>query len=329
MIYRFADPWYLLALLALPLLLIWYVRRLRRGGTLRFTRVGELRTADVRRTGRLRHVLFALRALAVTALVVAFARPQTSVTDQRVTTEGIDIVLALDVSSSMLAEDITPNRIDAAKEVGAEFVAGRPNDRIGLVIFGGDAYTQVPLTLDHAVVTELMEQLRVGMVEDGTAVGMGLATAVKRLQGSDAVSRVVILLTDGRNNRGEIGPVTAAQMARALGVRVYTIGAGTRGQARVPIDNPVLGRQYVTVQADVDEPTLKEMAEITGGEYFRATDRESLTAIWSQIDQLERTEMEVEHFTRYGELFAWPLGVGVLLLALELLLSNTLLRKLP
>jgi Ca-activated chloride channel family protein len=328
-IYRFADPWYLLALLALPLLLIWYVRRLRRGGTLRFTRVGELLEADVRRTGRLRHTLFALRTLAVTALVVAFARPQTSVTDQRVTTEGIDIVLALDVSSSMLAEDITPNRIDAAKEVGAEFVAGRPNDRIGLVIFGGDAYTQVPLTLDHAVVTELMDQLRVGMVEDGTAVGMGLATAVKRLQGSDAVSRVVILLTDGRNNRGEIGPVTAAQMARALGVRVYTIGAGTRGQARVPVDNPVLGRQYVTVQADVDEPTLKEMAEITGGSYFRATDRESLTAIWAQIDQLERTEMEVEHFTRYGELFTWPLGVGVLLLALELLLSNTLLRKLP
>jgi len=328
-IYRFADPWYLLALLSLPVLLIWYVRRLRRGGTLRFTRVDELREADLRRTGRLRHLLFVLRALAVTALVVAFARPQTSVTDQRVTTEGIDIVLALDVSSSMLAEDIAPNRLDAAKEVGAEFVAGRPNDRIGLVIFGGDAYSQVPLTLDHAVVNELMGRLQVGMVEDGTAVGMGLATAVKRLQGSDAVSRVVILLTDGRNNRGEIGPVTAAQMARALGVRVYTIGAGTRGQARVPIDNPVLGRQYVTVQADVDEPTLKEMAEITRGSYFRATDRESLTAIWSQIDQLERTEMEVEHFTRYGELFEWPLGLGVALLALELLLSNTLLRRLP
>lgn len=327
--YRFADPWYLLALLALPVLLAWYGYRLRRGGTLRFSRVPEARAANPRRTGRLRHVLIVLRSLALAALVVAFARPQTGVTDQRVTTEGIDIVLALDVSSSMLAEDLVPNRLEAAKEVASAFVAGRPNDRIGLVIFGGDAYTQAPLTLDHAVVTELLGQLEVGMVEDGTAVGMGLATAVKRLQASEAVSRVVILLTDGRNNRGEIGPVTAAQMAQALGVRVYTIGAGTRGQARVPVDNPVLGRQYVTVPADVDEPTLERMAETTGGAYFRATDRESLGEIWRQVDELERTEIEVEHFTRYGELFPWPLGLGVLLLVLELLLSNTLLRKLP
>jgi Ca-activated chloride channel homolog len=328
-VYRFEDPLVLLLLLLIPGLVFWYLRRLRHGGTLQFSRVREVRKADGGRSGRLRHAPFALRVLGLTALIFAFARPQTGITDEQVTTEGVDIVLALDVSSSMLAEDLEPNRLEAAKQVAASFVEGRTNDRIGLVIFAGDAYTQAPLTLDYGVVTTLLGELQVGMIVDGTAVGMGLATAVKRLQASDAASRVVVLLTDGRSNRGEIGPVTAAQMAQALGIRVYTIGAGSLGTARIPVNSPGGGARYAQVRVDVDEPTLQEMAEVTGGRYFRATDRESLEEIWTQIDELERTEIEVQNFTRYGELFHWPLAAGLLFLSLELGLGQTVLRKLP
>ena len=261
--------------------------------------------------------------------MVAFARPRAGVTSENILTEGIDIVLVLDISSSMLAEDLEPNRIQAAKRVAADFVAGRRNDRIGLVVFAGQAFTQVPLTLDYGVVRDLMDELEVGMVEDGTAVGMGLATAVKRLNASAAASKVVVLLTDGRSNRGEIDPLTAAQMAQAQGVRVYTIGAGSRGTARVPVDDPVLGRRYATVRVDVDEETLAEVASTTGGRYFRATDNESLASIYQEIDELETTEIEVQNFTRYTELFHVPLAAGLLLLLIEAGLANTLLRKLP
>ena len=288
-----------------------------------------MRRADTRRGGRWRYVLPVLRLLALAALVVAFARPRAGVTSENILTEGIDIVLVLDISSSMLAEDLEPNRIQAAKQVAANFVAGRLNDRIGLVVFAGQAFTQVPLTLDYGVLRDLMDELEVGMVEDGTAVGMGLATAVKRLNASAAESKVVVLLTDGRNNRGEIDPLTAAQMAQALGVRVYTIGAGSRGTARVPVDDPVLGRRYATVRVDVDEETLAEVASTTGGRYFRATDTESLASIYQEIDELETTEIEVQNFTRYTELFHIPLAAGLLLLLVEAGLANTLLRKLP
>ncbi|HEX9887530.1 MAG TPA: VWA domain-containing protein [Longimicrobiales bacterium] len=326
---RFEDPWFLVLLLFLPALVVWYVKRLDRGGALRFSRVATVREAAGGRRGRARHVPFALRLLALTALIVAFARPQTGISDEEVRTEGIDIVLALDVSSSMLAEDLEPNRLEAAKAVAASFVQGRRNDRIGLVIFAGDAFTQAPLTLDYGVVTTLTAELRVGMIEDGTAVGMGLATAVKRLQASDAASKVVVLLTDGRSNRGAIGPLTAARMAQALGIKVYTIGAGSHGAARVPVNDPLLGRRYVTVPVDVDEPTLTEIAETTGGSYFRATDRESLERIWARIDEMERTEITVQNFTRYTELFHLPLAAGLLLVGLELGLAHTVLRTLP
>jgi Ca-activated chloride channel family protein len=200
---------------------------------------------------------------------------------------------------------------------------------MGLVAFAGQAFTQVPLTLDYGVVTTLLAELTTGMIEDGTAVGMGLATAVKRLQASDAESKVVILLTDGSNNRGEIGPVTAANLAEALGVRVYTIGAGSRGTARFPIDDPLRGRTYTTMRVEVDEATLQEIASITGGRYFRATDTESLAAIYDEIDELERTEMEVSNFTQYAERFPLPLGLGLLLIVAEIGLSSTVLRRLP
>ncbi|MGD8867265.1 MAG: VWA domain-containing protein [Gemmatimonadales bacterium] len=330
MIYRFANPYYLLLLLALPILVYWYIsRRSRKGGTIRYSNLAALERSAPRSAVRHRHALFALRLLALAGLIVAFARPQTGVTGETVRTEGIDIVLALDLSSSMLAEDLEPNRIEAVKQVAADFVAGRTNDRVGLVAFAAEAFTQAPLTLDHDVVVNLITELEVGMIEDGTAVGLGLATAVKRLQESEAESKVVVLLTDGRNNRGEIDPGTAAQMAQALGVKVYTIGAGGRGTARVPIDDPYFGRRYVQMRVDIDEAALQQIAELTGGRYFRATDRESLENIYADIDELETTEIEVEHFTRYGELFRYPLMFGLALIVLEMALGNTVLRKLP
>lgn len=330
MIFRFEDPLILLLLGAVPLLGWWHVARGRK-------RRESLTHPDAAGLGRaggsegrwLRHVPPALRGLALACLIVAFARPQTGVSGESVITEGIDIVLALDISSSMLAEDLAPNRIEAAKAVAADFAAGRRNDRIGLVIFAGKAFTQAPLTLDHSVVVSLIGELEVGMIEDGTAVGMGLATAVKRMQASEAVSRVVVLLTDGRNNRGEIDPVTAAQAAEALGVRVYTIGAGSRGTARVPVPDRFGNRRYVTTRVDVDETTLRAVAETTGGRYYRATDRESLEAIYREIDQLETTEIQVENFTSYGERFHLPLLAGLVLLLAELVLGRTWLRTLP
>lgn len=328
--FRFEDPSLFLLLLLLPgMLWIHHRWEARRWGALRFSAVETVQNTGKGLSPWIQRIPGVLRTLALGALVVALARPQTGITSESVQTEGIDIVLAVDVSSSMLAEDLAPNRLEAAKEVAAAFVQGRRNDRIGLVAFAGEAYTQAPLTLDHGVIGGLLSDMSVGMIEDGTAVGMGLATAVKRLQASDAESKVVVLLTDGRNNRGEIGPTTAAQMAQALGIRVYTIGAGTQGTARVPVDDPFAGRRYVNMRVDLDEPTLQDMANITEGRYFRATDRESLEAVFAEIDDLETTEIQVENFTRFGERFPPILGAGLVLLLLEIVLGHTVLRKLP
>ena len=330
MIYRFADPFYLLLLAVVPAVIYWYVLRGRRQtGSLKYSSLAFIKRADRRRTGRHLHALFGLRSLVLIALILAFARPQTGVTAENVTTDGIDIVMALDVSTSMLAEDLEPNRIEAAKQVAADFVSGRRNDRIGLVVFAGAAFTQAPLTLDYGMVSTVLSELETGIIEDGTAIGMGLATAVKRLQNSAASSKVIVLLTDGRNNRGEIDPVTAAQMAQALDIRIYAIGAGTQGVARMPVDDPLFGRRYAQMRVDIDEATLQETATLTGGRYFRATDRESLEQIYAAIDELETTEIDVEQFTRYGELFHIPLLVGLGLLVLEVGLARTVMRKIP
>jgi len=328
--FRFTDPWVLglLALIPLAAWIRWRVER-RRMGTLRYSAVDSVLEAGAGLSRWKHRVPSVLRALALVALIFALARPQTGATTESVLTEGIDIVLVLDISTSMLAEDLEPNRLEAAKAVAADFVTGRSNDRIALVAFAGEAFTQVPLTLDYSVVTTLLAELDPGMIEDGTAVGMGLATAVKRLQASDAASKVVVLLTDGRSNRGEIGPLTAAQMAEALGVRVYTIGAGSRGTARVPVDDPFRGRVYATMRVDIDEESLQQIAELTGGRYFRATDTESLAAIYEEIDQLETTEIEVENFTQYEERFPLVLGLGLLLIVAEATLARTALRRLP
>jgi Ca-activated chloride channel family protein len=328
--FRFEAPLLLGLLLLLPVV-HWVHHRWEayRSGTLRFSALETVQRTGKGRSRWAHRILAVLRTLALALLIVALARPQTGVTSQDVLTQGIDIILAMDVSSSMLAEDLEPNRLEAAKQVAADFVEGRRNDRVGLVAFAGEAFTQAPLTLDHGVVVSLLGEMEVGMIEDGTAVGMGLATAVKRLQVSQAKSKVVVLLTDGRSNRGEIGPTTAAQMAQALGIKVYTIGAGTRGTARVPVDDPLMGRQYVTMRVEIDEPTLQEMAEITGGRYFRATDRESLETVYKEIDELETTEIQVEHFTRYGERFPPILAAGLILLLLEVVLGQTVLRRFP
>jgi Ca-activated chloride channel family protein len=327
--FRFEDPW-VLGLLAIVPLTYWLgARGERRTGALRFSALDMARQAGNGISVLLPRVPALLGAVGVTAVIVALARPQTGITSETLLTEGIDIIMVMDVSSSMLAEDLKPNRLQAAKGVAADFVGGRRNDRIGLVAFAGEAFTQAPLTLDYSVVQSLIGELQVGIIEDGTAVGMGLGTAVKRLQASDAESKVVILLTDGRSNRGEIGPVTAARMAQALGVRVYTVGVGTRGNAPVPIADPLVGTRLVPMRVDIDEPTLQEITELTGGRYFRATDNESLTSIYEEIDQLERTEIEVENFTQYAERFPIVLAFGLLLLLMEVGLAQTVLRKLP
>ncbi len=325
---RFADIHYLWLLLLIPVfLVVYWKRRDRKGATLKFSSLAVLK--QIQTPFWLRHLPFLLRCLVLALLIVVLARPQSSATREEILSEGVDIVLALDLSSSMLAEDIQPNRIEAAKAVARDFIQGRHNDRIGMVVFAAQGFTQCPLTLDYSVLVQLLDDLNVGMIDDGTALGMGLATAVKRLSRSDTESKVVVLVTDGRNNAGEIDPITAADLAVSNDVRVYTIGVGRRGSAPYPVNDPLLGRRQVQVKVDVDEETLRKIAATTGGKYFRATDRESLENIYTEIDALEKTEIEVKQYTRYGELFDRPLGLASLILLIEAGLSFTVLRKIP
>ena len=330
MSYRFADPWFLSLLLILPLILVWTLRRgSRRNSSLRFPHVGSLKKAYKPMAARSRHFLFALRLMVLGLLVLAAARPQSGAVREEVTAEGIDIVLALDLSTSMLAQDLAPDRIEAAKQVAADFIRGRTNDRIGLVVFAAHGFVQCPLTLDYGILLDFLDELKVGLLDDGTALGMGIATAVGRLRESEAESKVLILLTDGRNNAGEIDPATAAQMAQAFGIRIYSIGAGTRGAAPYPVDDPVFGRRQTRIRVDIDEEALRKAAAVTGGRYFRATDRESLEEIYREIDELEKSEIKVSQYTQYGELFPYPLALAVVFLLGELGLSGTWFRKIP
>jgi Ca-activated chloride channel family protein len=259
---------------------------------------------------------------------MALARPQSSNSWQNVTTEGIDIVIALDISSSMLAMDFRPNRLEAAKDVATQFISGRPNDKIGLVVFSGESFTQCPLTTDHATVINLFRNIETGMIEDGTAIGNGLATAVSRLKESNAISRVIILLTDGDNNRGEIAPVTAAELAKTYGIRVYTVGVGTMGTAPYPVQTP-FGVQVRDMEVKIDEPTLQKIAETTDGKYFRATSNNKLAEIYKEIDKLEKTKMEVHEFSKKEEEYLKYAISGALLLILGLLLKTTIFRNIP
>lgn len=326
---QFADPQFFALLLFVPLLIYWHLRKERRRyPELQIPTLESFRTAPRSWRQRLRHLLPALRILAVVCLIAGLARPQSVSSSETITTEGIDIVLATDISGSMLAEDFKPNRIEAAKAVAGEFVAGRPNDRIGLVVFAGESFTQCPLTVDHDVVKSLIGELKSGMVEDGTAIGMGLATAVSRLKDSHAKSRVIILLTDGVNNRGFIDPITAAGIAQSFGIRVYTVGVGTMGMAPYPFQTEV-GIRYQNMPVEIDEALLKKIAAETGGKYFRATDNDKLKEIYHEIDQLEKTRMEVLQFRHHKEEFYPAAFAGGILLLLEVILSFTAFRRLP
>ncbi len=327
---RFEDPWVLLFLLLIPAAAWRHFAHSRGRGSLLHANLEGVKNAIQGQSQWLKHIPFVLRATAFSLLIIAAARPQAGVSGESIVSEGIDIILLLDISSSMLAEDLEPNRIEAAKAVAVDFTLGRDTDRIGLVVFAGKAFTQAPLTLDYSVLTGLIRQLEVGIIEDGTAIGMGLATAVKRLEASSAASKVVVLLTDGRNNRGEIDPLTAVQAAQALGVRIYAIGVGQRsGSPRIPMTDPLGRTRYVQASVEVDEETLSAAADATGGKYFRATDRGGLIAIYDEIDELEKTEVEIEHFTTYGERFALPLLAGLFLLVSEIVVSAVWLRTLP
>jgi Ca-activated chloride channel family protein len=328
---RFANPEFLAFLIIIPILIFWYVRRFQnRSGTIRYSNIGVIKSIGNSRFTPFRHIIFVLRILVISLLILAFARPQSGRTEQEVITEGIDIIMALDISRSMLAEDFKPkNRVQAAKQVAADFIKGRKNDRIGLVVFAAKSFTQCPLTIDYGILLNFLEEIEIGLIEDGTAIGMGLANCVNRFRHSKAKSKVVILLTDGVNNRGELDPITAAGLAKALDVRVYTIGVGKRGDALYPVEDPFFGKRYVRMPVQIDEEVLKQIAGITGAKYFRATDENSLMEIYNEIDQLEKTKIEIKEYTRYKELYVRLLLLAFSLLIIEIALANTIFRKIP
>ena len=326
----FANPTYLYLLLLLIPLIGWYIYKLSKSQASMQVSSSEVFQLPEARSWKiyLRHVPFLLRMVLIALLIVVLARPQSTNSWQNSSTEGIDIMLAMDISSSMLAQDLKPNRLEAAKDVAASFINGRQNDNIGLVVFAAESFTQCPLTTDHTVLLNLFKDIQPGIIQDGTSIGLGLANAVSRIKDSQAKSKVIILLTDGVNNAGEIAPVTASEIARTFGVRVYTIGVGTQGEAPYPFQT-AFGIQYQNVPVEIDEPTLKQIAATTGGQYFRATDNASLKAIYEEIDQMEKTKISVQEFSKKQEEYMqWALLV-LLLLLVEVLLKNTLLRNIP
>ncbi|MBQ3607119.1 MAG: VWA domain-containing protein [Bacteroidales bacterium] len=321
----------LLWLLAIPVLLVLHYIYLELAGRHPHMRVStsvpwRLKSSPFMSV--LRHVPFVLRVFALSMVVVAIARPRSSEQMERIDTEGIDIMLAMDVSTSMLARDLTPDRINASKDIAIEFISQRPSDRMGIVVFAGESFTQCPLTTDRATLINLMKEVQTDIIEDGTAIGNGLATAVARMKDSDAKSRVVILLTDGVNNRGEISPQMAAEIAKTYGVRVYTIGVGKEGMAPYPVMTP-WGVEIQNVKVEIDEALLSEIAESTGGRYFRATDNTKLAEIYSEINKMEKARTTVDSFPVYKELFGTYALMALLALMLELLLNWFVIRRLP
>ncbi|MCQ2074452.1 MAG: VWA domain-containing protein [Bacteroidaceae bacterium] len=330
----FANSAYLFLMLLIIPFTIWYVMKGRkRGATMLIQDTGAYRNVSKSYKYYLIHVPFILRMVALAMLAIILARPQTTDNWQNTEIEGIDIMLCVDVSTSMLSEDLKPNRIEAAKLVASEFINGRPNDNIGLTIFAGEAFTQCPLTVDHAVLLNLFHSVNSdiaarGIIDDGTAIGMGLVNAISRLKDSKAKSKVIILLTDGSNNRGEISPLTAAEMAKSFDIRVYTVGVGTNGTAPYPMQTS-MGVQYVNVPVEIDENVLRQIAQTANGQYYRATSNSKLKEVYEEIDKMERTKLQVKEFSRNEEAyqpFAW-----ILLLALlgDILLRQTILRTIP
>lgn len=325
---EFANPKLLWLLLLVPLAIVWYVlRHKKQEASVRFSDLKGFAKLPKSWKAYLRHLLFALKMAALALLIVALARPQSSSTNSTSNIEGIDIVMAMDVSGSMLARDLKPDRLTAAKTVASDFVKDRPGDRMGLVIFSGETFTQVPLTTDHGVMLNMLGEMKNGLIEDGTAIGDGLATAVSRLKDSEAVSKVVILLTDGLNNAGSVDPYTAAEMAKLFGVRVYTIGVGSYGTAPYPVQTP-FGTQIQQMKVEIDEKLLASVAGMTGGKYFRATSNQKLDEVYQEIDKLERSKIEVTEFRRLHEEFYPLVAWALALLLLEFLLRKTIFRTL-
>ena len=327
---HFASPYYLWLLLLVVPMVAYYIWRTMQGGvSLQISTIEGLKGAPKSLRYYLRHLPFLLRMGAFALMVVALARPQDVEHHTNTSTEGIDIMLSIDVSGSMLARDFKPDRITAAKEVAGSFIADRYGDRIGLAVFAGEAFTQSPLTTDQSTLQTLLARIRSGLIEDGTAIGNGLATAINRLRESEATSKVIILLTDGVNNRGEIAPMTAAEIAKSQGIRVYTIGVGTRGMAPYPAVDMFGNMTYVNQPVEIDEKTLTQIADLTGGKYFRATDKQKLKAIYDEINTLEKSKVEVFEHTTYHELFGQWLLWALLLLVAEFLLRNLLFKRIP
>ena len=319
----------LLWLMVVPALLVLHYIYLELAERHPHLRVSTAMPWMVRKTtvaSAMRHVPFVLRILALCLIVVAIARPRSSEDMERIDTEGIDIVLAMDVSTSMLARDLTPDRINASKDIAIEFISQRPSDRMGIVVFAGESFTQCPLTTDRATLINLMKEVQTDLIEDGTAIGNGLATAIARMKDSDAKSRVVILLTDGVNNRGEVSPQMAAEIAKTYGVRVYTIGVGKEGMAPYPVMTP-WGVEVKNVQVEIDEALLSEIAESTGGRYFRATDNTKLAEIYAEINKMEKAKTTVDSFPIYKELFGMYALLALLAILLELVLNWFVIRR--
>lgn len=326
---QFANPTYLYLLLIIVPLIVWYIIRMSKvqaSFKLASTKAFEGRNKTFK--VYMRHLPFLLRMIVIALLVISVARPQAVDSWEKSETQGIDIVLALDISGSMLAQDLQPNRLEAVKKVASEFITDRKNDNIGLVIFAGETFTQCPMTTDHKVLLNLLNEVDFGMIEDGTAIGLGLANSVNRLKDSESKSKIVILLTDGSNNRGQIAPMTAADLAKSYGIRVYTVGAGTKGMAPTPVQTP-FGIRMQNMPVDIDENVLTDIANLTGGKYFRAVDNESLREIYHEIDQMEKYLISVQNVSRKQELFLPFALLALALTFIELVLRRTWLRTIP
>jgi Ca-activated chloride channel family protein len=328
---HFANPWAFLLLILLPFLTWRYLRRTRSGeGSLHFASTLALEGVRPPWTVKARHVIFGFKMLALALAIFAFARPQRGTEEEEILTEGVDIVIALDASGSMAAEDFEPrNRLYVAKLVAHKFIEGLKHDRVGLVVFAGKAFTRCPLTLDYGVLFGVLDEVEIGSIEDGTAIGNALTTCLNRLRESKSKSKVIILVTDGVNNRGEVQPLDAAKIAQTLGVKIYTVGIGSKGTARFPVNDPTYGRVYVDMQVEIDEASLTRIAEITGGLYYRATDRPSLEKIFEDIAKLEKTKIEVKTYTHYDERFLTFLFPAGALLLVGILAGFTRFSKLP
>ncbi|MCX6281424.1 MAG: VWA domain-containing protein [Bacteroidetes bacterium] len=325
----FANPGFLFLLLIVPALAVWYFyRRKVNPAVLQVSSVRGFRKDYVQWRHYLYNGLYVARLLSITLLILALARPQTSLSRQSVNVEGIDLVIALDISGSMLAQDFRPNRIEAAKDIAMEFIDGRPNDRIGLVIFSGESFTQCPITTDHAVLKNLFQEIKSGMIEDGTAIGDGLALAISRLKDSKAVSKVIILLTDGVSNMGSVDPLSAAEIGKLFGIRIYTVGIGTIGYAPYPVQTP-FGIQMQQMKVDIDEPRLIKISQMTDGKYFRALNNTKLREIYKEIDKMEKTRIDVTEFRKKKEEFLPLILIAFILLALEGFVRYFILKTIP